>query len=58
MWLIIGESISYTTTLLQEGLTLLWWACELGRSNLAIVLLDSGANVDLPTNVSNLTMCM
>ena len=40
---------------LQEGASLMWWACYHNETNLVLLLLDSGANVDLPT-VSKFTV--
>ena len=39
----------------QESASLLWWACYLGRTDVVILLLDKGVNVDLPS-VSKLTL--
>ena len=41
--------------ILQSGRTLLWWVCYLGRSSHVIILLESGADVDLPTDVNKFT---
>ena len=40
---------------LQEGASPLWWSCYLGRADVATLLLDHRADVDLPT-VSKFTM--
>ena len=41
--------------LLQKGFSLMWWACYCGQANVVTLLLDSGADVNLPT-VSKFTV--
>ena len=45
--------LNFDVSPLQEGGTALYFACQHGHTKVVILLLEHGAQVDLPTDVSH-----